>query len=424
MENVKIYEESAIKDSVMFGCEAKDKSKEKRKKIGEDFGKGNVMKRKHMRMMAVILTGILWSQTVSAGIFKEEPTVAPEIPDVESSISFDMAGNARDFEYTAEEADYSSMKVRRSEDFRDEVFYEYGYFAEESPGWESLNGFGMDVYLDGSRREGHYKYGQPHGIYVYTHENGDMFISATDSERTSVTETAVFFEGDSGISVGNYVDGLEDGDFIRAYFGDDESSVTIGKWKFELTSGEVVTEEYSSEKWSEGNNMYFGQKINNRLEGPGMYYSEDDQIYVGMFSDGELNGFGMCMYGSGYYDVGYFEDGVQVGSSVYINKKEGTKTMGYYGRNGYEGVVAHYTGDEMIIVDPEANEIGRISIGDEILENSSEESEDSVLDSVLDRISDDMLDMLPEYIRDNNTESVPEDTSGTDNVKPKSRAVN
>lgn len=292
------------------------------------------MKRRSITLLAMMLTGVLFTQTVSAGIFKE---------DLSSYVNGTGETTGADMTYTDHLGTYTSSKA------------EYGGCMVDG----LLDGYGMAVYTDGDFHYGLYEQGMRNGLGLYCFEDGDILISSDVNDETE--GEGIYIYSDGSVFAGMYSDNIRDGEGVLIDTAKD-NQITMGEW----VAGSFETK-YNYDTWTEDDWTFYGRKVNGAIDGWGIMTCETGDLYVGEFSQGYRQGFGLYVFADiGAMNAANFQNGEILGMSVYMSE-DGQVLIGNDPGNGIRGLCAMYEDrGTMTLVDlgdGDADIIDQITIG-------------------------------------------------------------
>ncbi|MFK7951192.1 MAG: MORN repeat-containing protein [Saprospiraceae bacterium] len=205
---------------------------------------------------------------------------------------------------------------------------------------DCYTGFGLYVWNDGSRYEGHFKYGERNGEGVYYYSKGAKYI-------------------------GNQVNGKRDGQGTYYY---PSGSKYVGEWEQEKKHGKGIM--YTKENLTIGgiwvnnelsnstNNEYTGntnvtiiKNVENCLSGDcingfSTMQSRNKEMYTGHFKNEKFNGYGVYVYANNDLYIGEWKNNLRHGYGVQYTKSK-SSSYKYIG----EWIDGRQTGKGMILFD-------------------------------------------------------------------------
>ncbi|OMJ76287.1 hypothetical protein SteCoe_24383 [Stentor coeruleus] len=199
--------------------------------------------------------------------------------------------------------------------------------------WNNDNqrhGFGVQVWNDGSKYDGMWKYDKAYGKGRLIHADGDVYEGDWYDDKahgygvylhTDGAKYEGYWENDKqhGKGVESWPDGAK-------YIGLYKNGKKEGNGKFTWADGSVYYGNFIDNNiqgegkyvWSDGR-CFEGEWVDNKMEGRGLFTWSDGRSYDGEYANDKKHGFGIFIWPDGRRYEGYWENGKQHGKGTYFN---------------------------------------------------------------------------------------------------------
>jgi hypothetical protein len=207
--------------------------------------------------------------------------------------------------------------------------------------WNENNqrhGTGTQVWTDGSKYEGYWRFDKANGKGRLIHADGDVYVGdwlddKAHGEGTYLHTDGAKYEGawredkQHGLGVETWPDGAR-------YEGHYENGKKHGQGKFQWADGSMYTGAFFENNihgrgvynWVDGR-KYDGEWKNNKMDGRGNFTWSDGRSYQGEYVDDKKQGFGEFIWPDGRKYQGMWFNGKQHGKGVYVTAN-GTQREG------------------------------------------------------------------------------------------------
>lgn len=215
----------------------------------------------------------------------------------------------------------------------------------------------MHVWPDGTRYEGDWQRGQPHGLGTMTYNNGAMYWGRFEQGRRNGQGIMKYANGDEyeglwrhdqphgkgtlhyingDVYAGAFREGKKQGEGKQVYL---DGTYYDGTWANDKPNG------YGELTFVSGG-LYQGAFKHGKPHGYGTYHYPNGDVYSGNWYNGNQNGSGRIEYSAGGYYTGEFVDGMRDGQGVLVSAA-GDRYEGPFRDNDAHGEGNCSNGDEV-----------------------------------------------------------------------------
>ena len=286
----------------------------------------------------VVITKQPQSRTAAENVYSAAPSaelreIRGEVPDYSNPATKVAVQKYGNFAFT-EAGNEDARLIKRGPVELDNGAIYTGEWSENN----QRHGSGTQVWTDGSKYEGYWRFDKANGKGRLIHADGDVYVGdwlddKAHGEGTYLHTDGAKYEGawredkQHGIGVETWPDGAR-------YEGQYENGKKHGQGKFQWADGSMYTGEFSENNihgkgvynWIDGR-KYDGDWKNNKMDGKGVFTWSDGRKYQGEYVDDKKQGFGEFIWPDGRKYEGMWFNGKQHGRGVYVTAN-GTQREG------------------------------------------------------------------------------------------------
>jgi len=205
-----------------------------------------------------------------------------------------------------------------------------GYLNAET---KEKDGFGIQIWIDGSKYVGYWKSSKANGFGRLIHADGDVYEGYWNEDKAN--EYGIYTHLDGAKYSGYWKNDMQHGRGIETwsdgakYEGEYEEGKKQGKGKFTWADGSYYEGKFLNNMihgegtyiWADGR-KYVGSWISNKMEGRGIFTWPDGRKYIGEYQDDKKHGNGEFNWPDGKKYIGNWEHGKQHGRGTFFTNNK------------------------------------------------------------------------------------------------------
>jgi hypothetical protein len=247
------------------------------------------------------------------------------IPDYSNSVVLGVEERYGKFVYPEEKDDKIKVKLKSSVLLENKTVYT-GYWNDN----DQKHGKGVQIWPDGSKYEGYWKWDKANGYGRLIHADGDVYEGDWAEDRATGYGTYTHTNGAK--YQGQWLNDQQHGHGVECwpdgarYEGEYLNGTKTGPGSFSWADGSKYTGEFLDNN-IHGNGTYYwvdgrkfvGEWKDNKMNGRGVFTWVDGRSYTGEYLDDKKEGFGIFNWPDGKRYEGPWVDGKQDGIGVFVD---------------------------------------------------------------------------------------------------------